>query len=150
MSLEDRFAQHDKIPGDKFVNPDDDYQMRTWDYVVRPSADVAPFGNGPITITLPSVAEAKGRFYSIVIRNADDTNTVTIADQNDSECWINDIVMDGKCDKVLLYSDGLCWHRLSYGGLSKIPGFDTTAAPGTSHAPTTLAPTTAAPTTGQD
>lgn len=145
MSLEDRFAQHDKIPGDKFVNPIADYQMRTWDYVVRPAADK---DTGAIVITLPAVSEAKGRFYSIVCRNADGVNTVTIEDHDDdSECWENDIVFDGKCDKVLLYSDGLCWHVLSFGGVSKIPGFSTTAAPGTSSPPSTAAPTTVAPTT---
>lgn len=149
--LEDRFAQHDKIPGDKFVNPIVDYQMRTWDQVVRPAADIT---TGAIVMTLPAVSEAKGRFYSIVCRNADAVNTVTIADRDDSECWLADIVMDGKCDKILLYSDGLCWHPLGVGGVGRWPGFSTTDAPGTSSAPTTAAPTTAAgqttlaPTTG--
>jgi len=137
--LEDRFAQHDKIPGDKFVNPTADYTMRVWDYVVRPAADI---DTGPITITLPPVAEAKGRFYSIVCRNADAVNSVTIEDNNDdSECWVGDIVMNGKCDRLLLYSDGLCWHP--NGPVGEWPGASTTAPPGTA-TPTTAAPTTAA------
>ena len=57
MALEDRGAQHDKVIVDKYVNPNDDYQMSTRDYVVRPSADPT---SGPITVTLPAVAEAKG------------------------------------------------------------------------------------------
>lgn len=106
MGLEDRGAQHDKVVVDKYINPEANFQMRSWDYVVRPNAD----GNtGPIVITLPPVAEAKGRFYSIVCRDADAVNTVTIQDKDDSECWIGDIVFDSKCDRALFYSDGLCW-----------------------------------------
>ena len=138
--LEDRSAQHDKIPGDTYVNPTADYQMRTWDYRLRPAAGAA---SGPIIITLPPVAEAKGRFYSIVIANADPVNTVTIADANDSECWLGDIVMNGKCDRALMYSDGLCWLP-TITGPGDWPGASTTTPPGTT-APTTLAPTTAAP-----
>jgi len=140
MALEDRGAQHDKVPVDKYHNPNANYTMTTRDYVMRPSADG---DSGPITITLPPVAEAKGRFYSIVIRNADAVNTVTIVDNNDdSECWLGDMVFNGKCDKILLYSDGLCWQAL--GEASSWPGISTTPPPGTTPAPTTAAPTTAA------
>ena len=139
MALEDRGAQHDKIPVDKFVNPIVDYQMTTRDYVVRPAAD-GP--TGPITITLPPVPEAKGRLYSIVCRNADAVNTVTITDKNDSECWLGDIVFNNKCDRILLYSDGLCW--IALGEMPSWPGLNTTTPPGTA-TPTTAAPTTAAP-----
>ena len=138
MSLEDRFAQHDKIVPDKYHNPNADYQMTTRDYVMRPSADG---DSGPITLTLPPVAEAKGRFYSIIARNADAVNTITIQDNDESECWLGDITFNGKCDRVLLYSDGLAW--LALGEEAAWPGLSTTAAPGTT-APTTAAPTTAA------
>ena len=108
--LEDRSAQHDKIIVDKYVNPNADYQMTTRDYVVRPSAD----GNsGPWTLTLPPVAEAKGRFYSIICRLATDVNFITVQDKDDSECWAGDIILNGKCDKVLFYSDGLAWFVVS-------------------------------------
>ncbi len=128
MALEDRFAQHDKVVVDKFVNPNADYQMTTYDYVMRPSAD----GNsGPITLTLPPVAEAKGRFYSIICRNADAVNTVTVQDKDDSECWPGDQILNGKCDRLFLYSDGLAW--LVAGSLAFI---------GTTPAPTSSAPTT--------
>ena len=140
MTLESRFAQHDKVIVDKHVNPIADYQMTTRDYVVRAAADVL---TGAITLTLPPVTEAAGRFYSIVAHNADAANTITITDRNDSECWLADIVFDGKCDKNLLYSDGRCWHPLCCGGVGSWPGFATTAAPGTSSAPSTAAPTTA-------
>lgn len=133
MSLEDRGAQHDKQHGDKFVTPAAAYQMTTLDYVVRPSATGV---SGPFTINLPPVAEAKGRFYSIVCRKADLVNTITIADRDDSECWPGDITLNGKCDRALLYSDGLTWHVVSV-----LTFAGTTAAP-------TSAPTTA-PTTEQ-
>ncbi len=135
--LEDRFAQHDKEVVDKFIDPNASILMTTRDYVVRPSADTA---SGPIYVILPPVADAKGRFYSILARNADAVNTITITDRDDSECWINDIVFNGKCDRVLMYSDGLAWIPCS--GIGTWPGVLTTAPAGTSSAPTT-APTTA-------
>jgi len=127
MALEDRGAQHDKIVVDKYVNPIAAYQMTTRDYVVRPAADG---DTGPFTIILPPVADAKGRFYSIVCRNADVVNAITIADKDDSECWAGDVVMDGKCDRNLFYSDGLCWHNIA----------QITTFIGTTAAPTTASP----------
>jgi len=134
MALEDRNAQHDKVIVDKYHNPNANYQMTTRDYVVRPSADG---DSGPFNLTLPSVAEAKGRFYSIVCRNADAVNTITVKDKDDSECWAGDVTLNGKCDKLLMYSDGLCWHAIA----SILTFLGTTVAP------TTAASTTAAPTT---
>jgi len=105
--LEDRFAQHDKEVVDKYIDPGASVEMTTLDYVVRPSALTAP-----MIIVLPPVAEAKGRFYSIVVRAADAVNTVTVSDRDDSECW-TDIVLNNKCDRLLMYSDGLFWHPLA-------------------------------------
>jgi len=133
MSLEQNNEQHYREVVDKYVNPVDDYQMTTRDYVVRPGADG---DSGPIVLTLPPVAEAKGRFYSIIVRNADALNTVTVQDKDDSECWIGDIVFDGKCDRGLFYSDGLAWFPLLSPG--EWPGVSTTAPPGTTVAPTTV------------
>lgn len=106
MSLENRGAEHDKIVVDKYADPVANYAMSVLDYVLRPAASGA---TGAFTITLPPVAEAKGRWYSIVARTADGVNTITIQDKDDSECWYGDIVMDAKCNGVLLYSDGLKW-----------------------------------------
>jgi len=105
--LEDKFTQHDKVIVDKYHNPNADYTMSVRDYVLRPRANAT---SGPITITLPSVAEAKGRFYSILTREADWINSVTITDRNDSECWGDDIVAYAGCEPTLWYSDGLYWH----------------------------------------
>lgn len=131
MGLEQNNEQHYREYPDKFIDPAADVQMTTRDYVVRPSADG---DSGPITLTLPPVAEAKGRWYSIIVRNADPVNTITVADKDDSECWVGDIVLDGKCDRLLLYSDGLAWHpNMSPGDW---PGVATTAPPGTATATT--------------
>lgn len=139
MGLEDRGSEHQREVVDKYANPEADYQMTTRDYVVRPGADG---DTGPITLTLPPVTDAKGRWYSIIARNADAVNTITITDKNDSECWIGDIVMNGKCDRALLYSDGLAW--IPGWSVGQWPGISTTAPPGTA-TPTTSAPTTAIP-----
>lgn len=142
MALEDKASQHQREVVDKYIDPAANVQMTTYDYVVRPSADG---DSGPITLTLPPVAEAKGRFYSIVARNADAVNTITVTDKDDSECWLGDIVLNGKCDRLLMYSDGLLWHVIANPG--EWPGIATTAPPGTTAAPTTVASTTIAPTT---
>lgn len=136
MALEQNNEQHYREVVDKYVNPIVDYQMANYDYVVRPSADG---DSGPITLTLPPVAEAKGRFYSIIARNADAVNTITIQDKDDSECWVGDIEMNGKCDRLLIYSDGLAWHPI--GPVGEWPGAATTAPPGT------IAPASDAPQT---
>jgi len=107
MALEDRSVQHDKEIVDKYHDPAASYKMSVRDYVLRPSADA---DSGPIIITLPPVAEARGRFYSVLVRGADGVNSVTITDDNDSECWGDDIVAYASCEPTLWYSDGLFWH----------------------------------------
>ena len=134
--LEDKARQHDQQVVDKFHDPTANYTMTTRDYVMRPRTNN---NFGPITLTLPPVAEAKGRFYSILPRDADIVNTITITDQNDSECWLEDIVLRAPCQSALLYSDGLYWHAI---GLYARPGLATTIAPVSGGGATTLAPTT--------
>ena len=107
MGLEHDNEQHYREVVDKYHNPNADYEMSQRDYVLRPYANPA---SGAITITLPPVAEAKGRWYTIVARDADNVNTITIQDRDDSECWQGDYTFDAKCDALLLYSDGLMWH----------------------------------------
>ena len=108
MSLEQNPEHHYREVPDKFVEPVANYQMRTFDYVVRPDADV---GSGPITITLPSVADARGRIYTFLARDADGTNTVTIAHKGDSEGWSN-VTLNNTGEKCVLYSDGVSWFVL--------------------------------------
>ena len=137
MGLEQNNEQHYREVVDKFIDPNANVQMTTRDYVVRPSADGV---SGAIIVTLPPVADAVGRFYSIIVRNADAVNTVTVADMDDSECWPGDIVLNGKCDRLLMYSDGLAWLALA-GAPGGWPGGSTTYPPGTTATPvTTSAP----------
>ncbi len=109
MALEDKGSQHHGEVVDKYIDPAASIEMTSRDYVVRPEANGV---TGPIVIVLPPVADAKGRFYSIVVRDADVVNTITISDKDDSECWA-DIILNGKCDRLLMYSDGLFWHPLA-------------------------------------
>jgi hypothetical protein len=134
MALEDRRAQHDMQVVDKYNDPRVNYAMSTRDYVLRPYANNA---TGALILVLPPVAEAKGRFYSIIARDADAVNTITIIDRSDSECFKSSPVLNAPCDGVLCYSDGLAW--------LVFPNF----WPGTPHtgAPETRNPSTAAPTT---
>ena len=92
---------------DKYIDPAASVEMTIRDQVVRPSALTAP-----MVIVLPPVPEAKGMFFSIVVRAADVINTITVTDRDDSECWA-DIVLNGACDRLLMYSDGLHWHPLA-------------------------------------
>ena len=112
MSLEKLGAQHQEIV-DTFHDPAASYQMTTRDYVVRPSASAA------ITITLPPVSEARGRFYTILARAATRTNTITITSKGDAEHG-GDIILYVTGEKVLLYSDGLAWYNLSGGATATI------------------------------
>lgn len=90
---------------DKYVDPAAAYQMTTQDYVVRPDTSSAA-----VTVTLPSVAEAAGRIYTVACRSA--SNAITLQDQDDSEAW-TDLTLDAVGDKVALYSDGLAWHVIN-------------------------------------
>jgi hypothetical protein len=113
MGLEQNNAQqYREIPTKNFVAPITTYQMTPYDFVLRPNSSAGAF-----TITLPPVAEARGRWYSILVRTAG--NNITVADKDDSECWPGDITLDTKCDRLLLFSDGLTW--LSFLGTLNSP-----------------------------
>jgi hypothetical protein len=103
MGLEQNEQQQYREIPDKFIDTAVTYQMKTYDYVLRPTPAAAA-----ITVTLPPVAECKGRWYSIIARGISG-GSVTVADKNDSECWPGDFVLDTTCDRALLYSDGLSW-----------------------------------------
>jgi len=64
---------------------------------------------GAFTVTLPNVAEAKGKMYSIslIVDNGD----VTIQDNDESRDWA-DLVMTAANDYALVYSDGRKWFTL--------------------------------------
>jgi len=104
MGLEQNNEQHYREVVDKYHDPFASYVMTTRDYVLRPYTVAAP-----ITITLPPVSEAKGRFYSIRARACTMANTITIQDQDESEGWEGDIVLYATGQGCLIYSDGLSW-----------------------------------------
>ena len=111
MTIEHRDREHAAMPfSEKFGVISAAYQMRVFDKVIRVLADGV---SGAFAVTLPPVAEAAGNFYSIVCRGADAVNAITLQDKDDSECWAGDITLNGRCDSVLLYSDGLKWHVLA-------------------------------------
>ena len=104
MSLERYDAQHHEVV-DKYHDPAADYTMTTRDYVMRPTVAAAA-----ITITLPLVHEAKGRFYSIVAKgNVTQALPVTIQDQDESEQWEEDLILYDLNQSATFYSDGLKW-----------------------------------------
>jgi len=114
MTLE-RFGEQHVPVVDKSHHPQADYTMTTRDYVLRPDAVT---NDAAITITLPPVAEAKGRIYSILTMRDEVTSllTVTIEDNNDdSEDWIADIVLNEGGQGAVFYSDGRKWMIYSSG-----------------------------------
>ena len=113
MGLEQNNEQHYREVVDKFHDPFADYQMTTRDYVLRPSTVGAA-----VTITLPPVAEAKGRFYSIVARTITGVFYVTVQDNDDSEDWEGDFVLSAAGQAQLLYSDGLKWMLRTFDGIT--------------------------------
>jgi hypothetical protein len=120
--LEKGFREQDTVMG-KFKGVTADYQMLVTDYVVRVYANDA---SGPITITLPPVEQAAGRIYTIVAREADVNAAILVQDKDDSECWEGDQVMNGDCDALICYSDGLMW--FVWGNLTKHLGSPSASA----------------------
>lgn len=96
---------------DKIVHvTDTTYQMKVQDSLV-----ICDTTSNAITITLPPVAEAAGKIFTIIL-NVDGGNDVTVTDyQTDS--WystdIFDITMNDIGDGNCLYSDGFAWWTLT-------------------------------------
>ena len=100
------YEQHEVVDKIRHVNAT--LTLNPADMCVRVSADET---SGAIVVTLCNVSVMRGLFVSIVCRDADGTNTVTIQDDDESEYWAGDITMNGPGDSVLLYSDGYMWHQ---------------------------------------
>lgn len=110
MGLERKSAEQVNVV-DKYVNPVADYQMSVRDSVVRADATA-----GAMTVTLPSVADAKGMIFSIKAAVATPVKTVTVVDKGDSERWGGDYTFVVNGNSGLFYSDGLKWTAL-FGGI---------------------------------
>jgi len=78
------------------------------DQTIRATANAV---TGAIILTLPPVGDCRGLWFAFVARVADNVNTVTIQDQDESEGWAGDIVFDGPRESILLWSDGYTWHQ---------------------------------------
>lgn len=63
------------------------------------------------TITLPGVAEAIGKTFSILGTDGL-TNNVTVADADDSIGWSDQTIAKAN-GSILLYSDGRIWHIIA-------------------------------------
>jgi len=83
------------------------YELKPYEHrVLVDSTSVA------ITITLPPVAEAAGKYYSIVCITF--VEAVTIADNDDSYSWSDETSSVAAAgDGALYYSDGFSWWLLS-------------------------------------
>lgn len=85
------------------------YSMTPIDQVVRATANAA---HTSYEIKLPSVAESAGKWYSILAHIAD-AQAITVTHRDDSEQWDGDLTLDTDGDRALLYSDGLCWNKIT-------------------------------------
>ena len=112
MALERLGAQH-MASVDKYAEPTTAaHQMTTRDYVVRVDAvDLA----SAVVVTLPPVSLAKGRYYTVMAKDATNTYTVTVQDfqsdggLGDSESWQANVVFNEAGRGAVFYSDGQHW-----------------------------------------
>ena len=86
------------------------YKTASYSMKVNDNVIVCTTGSvSDITLTLPPVVQAAGKFYSIYLPNgADGGKDVVIQDQDDSVDWA-DITMADEEDGRLLFSDGRIW-----------------------------------------
>ena len=109
MTVERRLRDSDSVAfiGKQGLAVVADVELQVYQQTIRAYADVH---SNDITVTLPNVTEACGKIYSILARDADNVNTVIIEDNNnDSEQWGGDYILDAPQDFIMLYSDGLKW-----------------------------------------
>lgn len=94
---------------DKILHIDDtDTELTIRDQVVRVTSDGAA-----VTVTLPSVAEAKGLMFDIEALTGA-TQTVTVEDNSD-DAGLSDISLDADNEYVVLWSNGISWREVVTG-----------------------------------
>ena len=98
----------------KVLYPEATVSLTVNDQVVR--ASTVSGGGGAFTITLPSVAEAKGRIYSLYMVARNSTEDITIQDLGD-DAGFSDVTFNLAADQVTLYSDGFQWLTIASAGL---------------------------------
>ena len=87
------------------------YAMSVYETVLR----IILVSTNAMAVTLPSVAEAAGKLYSIGI-TTDGGATATVSDKGD-DAALTDITLTDDEDGVVLYSDGRYWWVMATRGL---------------------------------
>ncbi len=87
----------------------DDYELKVYERRVLVNNSCKT-----VTITLPPVTEAAGKYYSIICSTYSSSYGVVIADNDDSYSWADDSTSipssSGSAgDGALYYSDGFSW-----------------------------------------
>lgn len=105
--------QQTRIAGEQVLGPvtyvDDDYEMGIDDNMVMCDA-----GSNTIALTLPPVAEAQGRIFSIRVTDGSNDTTVTaggdeVAATDGTNDFGSGVDLTAADDVAVLYSDGLAW-----------------------------------------
>lgn len=73
---------------------------------------VTPPTSGTTTVTLPSVGDAEGRFYS-VISNGNDVGTIEVVGDGSERTAFAPAALTADGDRLLCYSDGYEWYAVS-------------------------------------
>lgn len=102
--LESKFVEQDTVK-DKHRTLTADVSINVWD-----QACIIDSTDGAFTVTLPPVAEAKGKIYTFYMTV--DGGDVTIQNRDDCPDW-TDLSFTAITDKAILYSDGLIWWVLA-------------------------------------
>lgn len=87
------------------------YSMEVTDQVVL----IETASTFAMTITLPSVAAARGRIYSFRLVTSGGTENAVIQDKNDDADFTS-LNSTTAADTLLLYSDGFKWYTLQKTG----------------------------------
>ncbi|RQW92817.1 MAG: hypothetical protein EHM79_00380 [Geobacter sp.] len=118
MSFENQALNQsvDAVPN-KIIHPVVTTSLKVYEQVVYVSTVDAH-----VTITMPPVAEAAGRIYSIMCILRTGSYDVTITDYKDDtgnatkahgDLGNANLVLNAANEHVILYSDGVAWHLLN-------------------------------------
>jgi hypothetical protein len=115
--MESRISRQDRELGLGVMKASDSYRSGYVYTIVSYAMSVRDFvvevglAAGNITITLPPVAEARGKIYTIALLDAD-THDYTVTDKGDDPRW-SDIVLGDDHDYLVLFSNGKRWFELA-------------------------------------
>ena len=98
----------------KNVFPEATYSMSIRDTIVRASTVIG--GGGAFVITLPPVAKAAYRMYSIMMAALNGSEYITLEDYK-NDAGFSNVTLNAVNDQILLYSDGYFWYTLASSGI---------------------------------